>query len=241
MSGAVNLQEPRGRAAVARGIAARGMQIGVMFVLEAALVFGGAGRADWGWAWVFLGIYVASVAINATLLLRTSPEMVAERGQPAEVRRWDAIVSGVWALSQFVALPLVAALDVRFGWTGDVSVVWHLAGAIVFAAGLALFGWAMVANAYFSTAARIQEDRGQTVCRSGPYRFVRHPGYAGSILQSVGIAALLGSAWALLPAAAAVASIAVRTSLEDRMLRTELAGYPEFARDVRFRLVPGIW
>lgn len=240
MGGAV-AQQPRGRPDVARGIAARAGQIGVMFVLQGVLVFGGAGRLDWAWGWAFLAIYLASTAVNAVFLLRSSPEMVAERGRPGEVKRWDALVSGLWALFQFVLVPLVAGLDVRFAWTGPVDLAWHVVGAAVFAAGLGLFGWAMVENAYFSTAVRIQGDRGHTVCRSGPYRFVRHPGYAGSILQSVGIAVLLGSAWALLPAAAAAVTIAVRTSLEDRMLQSELPGYGEFARDVRFRLVPGIW
>jgi protein-S-isoprenylcysteine O-methyltransferase Ste14 len=111
----------------------------------------------------------------------------------------------------------------------------------VFTAGMALFGWAMITNAYFSTAARIQSDRGQTVCRSGPYRFVRHPGYSGTILQSVGTSFLLGSLWSLIPTAAAVACMVARTVLEDRMLQDELTGYKDFARDVPHRLIPGVW
>jgi protein-S-isoprenylcysteine O-methyltransferase Ste14 len=111
----------------------------------------------------------------------------------------------------------------------------------VFAAGLALFGRAMIVNAYFSRSARIQRDRGQTVCRDGPYRVVRHPGYAGTILQSIGAPLLLGSAWALLPAVAAVAFITARTWFEDRMLRAELPGYAEYALQVNKRLVPLVW
>ena len=111
----------------------------------------------------------------------------------------------------------------------------------MFAVGLELFGWAMVVNAYFSTVARIQRDRGQTVCREGPYRFVRHPGYAGAILESLGSPLLLGSAWALLPAVVAIGCMSARTWLEDRMLRAELPGYVEYAGEVRWRLVPLIW
>ena len=99
----------------------------------------------------------------------------------------------------------------------------------------------MLTNAYFSTAVRIQTDRGQTVCRSGPYRFVRHPGYVGAILQSLGIPFLLGSWWALIPGLAAVVFIVIRTALEDRTLQYELVGYWDYAQEVRFRLVPGIW
>jgi len=170
---------------VKAGILARAVQIGVMFLLIAGLLFGGAGTLDWFWGWLYVLIYVASVLVNAWFL-RHSPELVAERGRPAgPMRAWDKVLGGLWAVAQFVALPLAAGLDLRFGGTGPVDVVWHVLGVGLVAAGLGLFGWAMVANAYFSTAARVQADRGQAVCREGPYRFVRHPGYAGAILQSV--------------------------------------------------------
>ena len=109
------------------------------------------------------------------------------------------------------------------------------------AAGLALSGWAMIVNAYFSTVVRIQRERGHTVCRTGPYRFVRHPGYVGFMLQSLGIPLLLGSWWALLPGFAAIAVMIIRTAFEDRMLQAELPGYQEYVRDVHYRLLPGIW
>lgn len=223
------------------GILARAAQIAFVVVLQGVVLFGAAGTLDWSWAWALLAIYVVTIAINATFLMRTSPEVVAERGRPAEFKRWDAIVSGGWALSQYIAIPLVAGLDIRWAWTGGMDVAWHALGAVVLVAGFALFSWAMITNAYFSTAARIQGERGQTVCRSGPYRFVRHPGYVGAILQSIGAGVLLGSAWSLLPAIAATAFITARTALEDRMLHAELAGYDDYARDVRFRLVPGVW
>lgn len=88
---------------------------------------------------------------------------------------------------------------------------------------------------------RIQSDRGQTVCRSRPYRFVRHPGYVGFILQSLGTPLLLRSLWALLPGITAAALMIIRTSWEDRMLQAELPGHPDYVQEVRYRLVPGIW
>ncbi len=229
------------RGGVVAGIAARVAQIGVMFGLIAVLLFGGAGTLAWGWAWLYLAIYLASVLVNAWFL-RRSPELVAERGRPAEAMpAWDKILGGLWAAAEFVGLPLVAGLDFRFGWTSPVDPGVHVLGAFVFAVGLGLFGWAMIANAYFSTAARIQQDRGQTVCEAGPYRFVRHPGYAGTILQSIGSPLLLGSAWALIPAVVSIASIALRTRFEDRMLLAALPGYREYAGRVRHRLVPMVW
>jgi len=226
---------------VAAGIVMRFGAIAIGFILQGAILFFGAGRLDWTWAWVYLGICLVSVSINGTILLRTSPETVAERGRPKEMRDWDKVVSGLWSLAQFLVLPLAAGLDVRFGWTRELSVAWHVAGAVVFAVGLGLSGWAMIRNAYFSTVVRIQSDRGQTVCRTGPYRFVRHPGYVGTILQSLGIPFLLGSLWALVPGAMAVALMIVRTSLEDRTLQAELPGYQDFVREVRYRLLPGVW
>ncbi len=155
--------------------------------------------------------------------------------------RWDRAVSGIWGICQYVLLPLLAGLDVRFAWTPDPGLAARLVGAVAFAGGLGLFGWAMVTNAYFSTVVRVQAERGHTVCRSGPYRFVRHPGYLGAMLQSAGAPILLGSAAALAPGLAAVAAMAVRTALEDRLLCRELPGYAEYAGDVRSRLVPHLW
>lgn len=223
------------------GILSRFGAIVFMLALEASILFLAAGRLDWIWAWIFIGINLAVVLVNGTILMHTNPEIVAERGRPKEVKNWDKAVSGLWALAQYLALPLVAGLDARFSWTHGLGIAWNIAGAVVFTTGMALFGWAMITNAYFSTAARIQSDRGQTVCRSGPYRFVRHPGYSGTVLQSVGTSFLLGSMWSLIPTAAAVACMAARTVLEDRMLQNELPGYKDFARDVPHRLVPGVW
>jgi protein-S-isoprenylcysteine O-methyltransferase Ste14 len=223
------------------GILARAVQILLVLLIQAVILFLVSGHFDWIWAWVFLGIYFVSVAINSFFMVRTSPETVAERGQAEFTKGWDKLIGGLWGLMQFLIVPLVAALDYRFGWTGEISVAWHLAGALLFAAGLGLFGWAMITNTYFSTAVRIQSERGQTVCRSGPYRFVRHPGYTGTLLQSVGMPLLLGSWWALIPGLIAAALMTTRAALEDRTLQAELPGYTEFTHEVKYRLIPGVW
>ena len=223
------------------GIAARVAQIAIMFGLLGGALFLAAGRWDWMWAWVMLGIYVATVAANATAM-RHHPEAIAERGQPGQATQsWDKLIGGLWGLAQFLLLPVVAGLDVRFGWSPALSDAWHWIGAVAFALGLALFSWAMVTNAYFSTAVRIQTDRGQTVCRAGPYQWLRHPGYSGAIIQSLGMPLLLGSGWAFLPALAAAGLMIIRTDLEDQLLQAQLPGYQAYARDVPFRLLPFVW
>jgi protein-S-isoprenylcysteine O-methyltransferase Ste14 len=209
--------------------------------LQAVILFLAAGQLSWTWAWVYLAICLVSVVINGAIVLRTNPETIAERGRPQATQNWDKVIGGLWALLLYFVLPLIAGLDVHFDWTRELSPAWNLAGAVVLAAGLGLAGWAMITNAYFSTAVRIQSDRGQAVCRSGPYRFVRHPGYVGFILQSLGTPLLLGSWWALLPGLIAAILMVIRTALEDRFLQAELPGYREYVGQVRYRLVPGVW
>jgi len=99
----------------------------------------------------------------------------------------------------------------------------------------------VLSNAFFSTVVRVQSDRGHNVCSDGPYRFVRHPGYVGGIVQWLGVPLLLGSRWALLPGVLAAVLLVVRTALEDRTQRTALEGYADYAARVRYRLAPGIW
>jgi len=226
---------------VLTGILKRTGTIAIFFVVIAASLFLAAGRINWIWAWVYLGICLVSVLINGSIMLRTNPETVAERGQPQETEGWDKIVGGLWGATIYFALPLVAGLDVRFDWTKGFSVAWHVTGAVMLAIGLGLSSWAMIANAYFSTAVRIQDDRGHSVCDTGPYRFVRHPGYVGFILQSISVPLLLGSSWALIPGIIAMVLMIIRTSLEDRMLQAELPGYKDYVKKIRYRLVPGIW
>lgn len=227
---------------VQRGIAKRFVQVILTVGVQAAVLFLAAGRLTWWPAWAYVGLYLAGIAINAIFLLRLMPETVAERAEAGEDwKDWDKVVGGLWAVTYFIVMLLVAGLDARFGWTAEVALVVHITGAVVFALGFALFSWAMVSNAYFSTVVRIQKERGHAVCTAGPYQYVRHPGYAGAILQSLAAPLLLGSLWALLPGVLAAVLMAVRTALEDRTLHDELDGYAAYAREVGYQLVPGVW
>jgi protein-S-isoprenylcysteine O-methyltransferase Ste14 len=176
------------------------------------------------------------------LLMRMSPETIAERAKAGPgMKDWDKLVGGLFAVAYFVLLLLVAGLDERYGWTGALPTGAHVAGAVAFGMGYALVSWSMVSNAYFSTVVRIQEERGHAVVDTGPYGIVRHPGYVGALLQALTAPLLLGSLWAFIPAAVAAMAMLARTALEDRALRQELAGYPQYAQRVRYRLLPGVW
>ncbi len=229
------------RPTVTAGIVTRGRQILLMFIIMGLELFLGSGRIGWKAAWVFLGISLLSVAINAVFMLRNSPETVAERGKPKEVKDWDKLIGGFWLMGQYFLVPLLAALDERFEWSVEYATLWQAIGAGMYALALGLTGWAMISNAYFSTAVRIQSDRGQQVCRSGPYRFVRHPGYVGFFIQAISVPILLGSLWALAFAIPAGVLMVIRTSKEDRLLQDELPGYIEYTSEVRYRLIPGVW
>jgi protein-S-isoprenylcysteine O-methyltransferase Ste14 len=228
------------RRSVAQGVVKRGLQLLVGGALMAVLMFLPAGRLDWWQAWAFLAIFFGAIAFNALFVLRGDPELIAERGETAEnTKGWDkTVTSAITVLT--VALLVVAGLDARFGWSG-MPVAISIAGLLLIVAGNSLVSWSMAANRFFSRVVRIQEDRGQQVCSSGPYRFVRHPGYLGMIVYTPAMAIGLASWWAAVPALLAAAGFVVRTLLEDRTLRTELPGYRDYATRVRFRLVPGVW
>lgn len=99
----------------------------------------------------------------------------------------------------------------------------------------------MAVNRYFSKVVRIQHERGYHVVQSSPYRFVRHPGYVGAIIQNLSTAVILGSWWGMIPADVASALMILRTGLEDRTLQNEIEGYEAYSGHIRFRLIPEIW
>jgi protein-S-isoprenylcysteine O-methyltransferase Ste14 len=219
----------------------RGMQILFVMLFMIAELLLASGQPGWVWAWIFIAMNLVGVLANSLVMLRYNPETVAERGAGKGMRDWDKIVSGLYAISYYVLTILIAGLDARFAWTAPLAPAVNFAGVVAFALGFALFSWAMITNAYFATIVRIQAERGHAVCTTGPYRIVRHPGYVGAILQSLATPLLLGSLWALLPGVLAGCFIVIRTVLEDRMLCKELEGYLDYARRVRYRLLPGVW
>jgi protein-S-isoprenylcysteine O-methyltransferase Ste14 len=136
---------------------------------------------------------------------------------------------------------VVAGLDKRFAWSPRLPLLLHGTAFVIIGLGYSLSTWATVANRFFSAVARIQREREHVVVTTGPYQYVRHPGYAGAIVTSLATPLLLGSLWALVPAALAVCQLVIRTALEDRFLQDELEGYHHYAAQVRYRLLPGVW
>lgn len=214
----------------------------IFLVVVAALMFLSAGTLRWMEGWVCLGLMVAIILITAAVLIPTNPELIADRSQRREgTKSWD-----LWLVIPAVLIfPLLtwltAGLDERFGWSGEVPTALWIAAIVLFVAGAMIVLAAMMANRFFSSTIRIQTERNHTVASHGPYRFVRHPGYTGSILYQLATPLVLASWWALVPSVLAVVCFILRTALEDRTLRRELEGYEDYARRVRYRLLPGVW
>ena len=204
--------------------------------------FVAAGGAGWVRGWIFLGVQIVGNSIISILIVKKDPELARRRATFGEgTKRWDFVMLGVFGVT-FLGVLLVAAFDTGNGWSTMEGHGWWVAGLVLFCIYVAILTWSMLVNTFFEKTVRIQTDRNHKVIDTGPYRFVRHPGYLGVIVGFIGSAPLLlGSWWAFVPAVASTVGLIVRTVLEDRTLREELAGYEEYAQRVRYRLVPGIW
>lgn len=217
--------------------------LGILIAMPAIVLFCASGRLDWFWGWVYVGLTaIFTIGSRVTIAIKV-PELVAERGealQKEDVKLWDRVLLPLAFLLPLMML-IIAGLDNRFGWSPGVPLAIHVTGLILTAAGYVLSSWAMVVNRFFSASVRIQAEREHRVVSAGPYRFIRHPGYAGSILSTVTFPLFLGTLWALIPAILAVISMVIRTGLEDATLKEELDSYRAYSVAVRYRLVPGFW
>jgi protein-S-isoprenylcysteine O-methyltransferase Ste14 len=242
MSTDASATKPETPPEMTRLIARRLIQVLAGVLVQAVVLFAAAGRLDWAMGWAYVGVNLGIVAFNMVVLLPTSPELIAERGRVKEnVAGWDRLLAPAVSLVGPLTTLVVSALDGRFGWPVRMPLAVEMVGLVVAVAGYLMFTWSMASNKFFAGVVRIQTERGHTVETGGPYRYVRHPGYAGMIIFTLATPVLLGSVWGLIPAGLTVAVVVLRTTLEDRTLQAELGGYEEYAGQVRYRLVPGVW
>ncbi len=229
------------KANVTAGVLKRLFQVFGSLLAVAAILFICSGDLGWVWAWVYIAVGVAILTINALVILPTSPELAVERSRVAEdTKGWDRVAIVVIFISG-AGIFLVAGLDERFSWSPRLAMAIHILALAALILAQAVFTWAMASNRFFAKTVRIQEERGHTVASSGPYRFVRHPGYAANIITMFAVSLLLGSLWALIPAALCALAFVIRTALEDKTLEAELDGYKDYAQQTRYRLLPGVW
>lgn len=200
---------------------------------------------QWGWweAWVYAVINILGFIVSRYLASRKNPDLIAERGKFLDHQnpeKWDKILSPLLGLGGGL-IPIAAGLDRLFGPSVRFGLAVKIIAIIIILAGYALGSYALIANRFFSGVVRIQSERGHHVVTGGPYRWVRHPGYAGALISYFTTPILLESLWTFVPVGVVFIIIVVRTHLEDRALQQKLEGYRDYAKQVRYRLIPGIW
>jgi protein-S-isoprenylcysteine O-methyltransferase Ste14 len=200
-------------------------------------------RWDWWEAWVFAAVCILGFAVSRLLAARRHPDLLAERAsfmQHEDAKSWDKILAPLVGLGGAL-IPLTAGIEAALGRLTVFSLPVKLISLAVIVGGYVLGSYALIENRFFSGEVRIQTDRSQKVVTGGPYRWVRHPGYAGALWTYLAMPLFLDSVWTFLPAVFLAVVVVIRTRLEDQALRDELEGYREYAARVRFRLIPGVW
>jgi protein-S-isoprenylcysteine O-methyltransferase Ste14 len=201
---------------------------------------------DLGWwqAWLY-SILLLTAGIGGRMWAEQQhPGLTSERQNIKNFQKakaWDKVLAPLMAVSISYPMVIVAGLDHRYHWSSEFPLWLIVIGFILISLGYAFAAWALAENRFFYSVVCIQTDRGQVVCDTGPYQFVRHPGYAGNILALFGIVLALGSLWTLIPAVVASIIAVIRTVFEDRTLQEELPGYRDYVQRIRYRLIPGIY
>jgi protein-S-isoprenylcysteine O-methyltransferase Ste14 len=202
-----------------------------------------SGRWNWWEAWAYAAIGIAGFAISRALAARRNPDLLAERARflrHENAQPWDRVLAPLVGLGGGL-IPLVAGLDALLGWSQPHSATAKAVALVLILVGYTLASYALIENRFFSGMVRLQSDRGHKLVSSGPYRWVRHPGYSGALLAYFATPVLLDSSWAFIPVASLTIVLVIRTALEDRTLQEQLTGYREYAERVRYRLLPGVW
>ena len=213
--------------------------IGTLFFF--AIIFVSAGSLSYwqGWVYVIIGLFMMVMSFT---VFKLDSALIEERSKPGEgAKEWDKKIL-VLTLLATVNTYIFAGLDSgRFHWSPDFHWSVYVVGIVLTITGQLLFLIAQKQNRFFSSTVRIQTDRGHTVCETGLYRFVRHPAYLGSVIQTIGFPFLFGSLFSIIPVCFSIGFLLARTHLEDKTLKNELNGYLEYSSKIRYKLVPYIW
>lgn len=213
----------------------------LVLLLTCATLFVAAGRMNYWQGWVFCIVNLIFISIAFALFFKNK-ELLKERLKPGPGVKWWDKVFYAFCIPIYVLIYVVPSMDAgRFHWTTGLPLPVYIVGYIVLVFSYVLALWAMWTNRFFSSMVRIQTDRGHEVVQGGPYGVVRHPGYVSALL-SAGVSPLvLGSVYGLIPVGFVVLLFVLRTYLEDATLQKELPGYVDYAKNVRYRLLPGVW
>lgn len=214
--------------------AGAGALLAVAALLAVLCLAAGSWRVPWWWT------YAAVTALFAVIgAVQIDPGLIRERFRPGPGGHDGAVVYVLKALT--LGHLLIAGLDLRLTGELQVPLAGRVLGLVGFSLGLGITIASMVTNRYFSAVVRLQTDRGHRLVRSGPYRYVRHPGYLGIQLMMLASGVTLGSWWSVLPMLVFCLLVVRRMTIEERFLRAHLPGYSTYIREVPYKLIPGIW
>ena len=192
-----------------------------------------------GWTYNVLNCVFVIIAFVA---LSNNKDLIAERLKPSgQIKKFDKVYLILEYPARYSTI-IVSIIDANyFGFAAKVTFSIVVFGIVLYVLSQSMFIWAMKVNSFFSTIVCTQLERKHRVCKEGPYKFIRHPGYFGGILFAIATPLVLGSFLGLIPTGITIILILMRTYLEDVTLQKELQGYYEYTKEVRSRLIPGIW
>ena len=213
----------------------------ILIVIGFIILFISAGTLAWINAWIYVGLVSIYWVVSTVVLARVNPEMLNERGSVVKegTKGFDKVWVAIYPVLTFGNLVVMGFDAIRFQWS--FMPFWLVILGVVLMIAAFLSTWAMAVNKFFEWTVRIQDDRQQYVCTSGPYRIMRHPGYAGLIISILAYPLILGSWWGFVMSGTLAIIVVIRTALEDRTLQNEMPGYREYAKKVKYRLIPLIW
>ena len=215
-----------------------------MFLFAVALLWP-AGTWQWWEAWALVGLWAIYGVITVHYFLRHDPALLAERMKLVPLHKEQKVWDKVLMLLFFIAgigLYLIPGFDVmRYEWSEPLPVWMKIIAMLVHLPCFLFLGWVMRENTFLSQVVKIDKDRDHQVVTTGPYALVRHPMYTVVIVLLFAVPVALGSRFALILAVFLTLLLIIRTYLEDRTLHAELEGYPEYAKQTQYRLIPGIW
>ncbi len=219
----------------------KGLVVNFFFIfLSLPVLFVSAGTIFWINGWTYFGFILAYEIIYILTLMKINPGLLNERGKfvKEDTKPFDKVYAAIYLPLSYLIL-IISGLDaVRYLWS-TMSPWISLLGVLLIVLSFYLSFWAISVNSYFECTVRIQ--KGQKVCKSGPYQLVRHPGYVAGIVSVLAAPLILGSWWGLVPSTIIAIMFIIRTALEDNTLQKELPGYKEYAQTTRYRLIPLIW
>lgn len=206
-----------------------------------SILFICAGRLNYFQGWIYLSTNIIT-AFMSFIAIGDNTALLEERSKIKEgAKSWDKLLLGLSAIVLIITI-ILSGLDTgRYDWSPHLHWSFYVTGMIFTFSGHSIFLTAQRQNKFFSTVVRIQTEREHTVCDTGIYKVMRHPGYLGMKISLIGLPFLTGSLWSIIPIMIAIILLLIRTHLEDKTLSNELKGYLEYTKKTKYKLIPWIW